>query len=260
MQLLRTPSGVLFGLRGETSGGPAPLLFQFGGTIKDALTNPDFCRSSDLLIERGWRVVSIDLPVHGTEVREGETEWDMNGWRKRLERGENLMADFMRRGTAVLDHCVAQRIADPDRIAAAGSSRGGFSALHLAAADGRPKWIGAIAPLTKLTVPREFEPAQYLTAARALAVHNLVDKLVGKSVWICIGNDDQRVGTDSTIEFSRRLVETNKGRGLEADVELHVLNYDGHLSTPADHDALAAWLHAKASGQKPAGYGTLKLP
>lgn len=260
MQLLRTPAGVLFGLNGEMSGGPAPLLFQFGGTITDALTNPDFCRSSDLLTARGWRAVSLDLPAHGTDVREGETEWDMGAWRKRIEDGEDLMGDFTRRCSAVLDYCIAQGIADPQRITAAGSSRGGYSALTFAAADGRPRWIGAIAPLTRLTVIREFVGAEYNAAARALAVHNLVEKLVGKSVWACIGNDDQRVSTDSTIDFTRRLVEANKCRGLDADIELHVLNYDGHLSTNADHDALAAWLYAKVSGQASAGYGTLSLP
>lgn len=259
MQLMRTPSGVLFGLSGETSGGPAPLLLHFGGTITDALTNPDFCRVADLLVARGWRAVSVDLPVHGSEVREGETEWDMNAWRTRLEAGEDLIGDLVRRSTAVLDYCIAQGIADPQRIATAGPSRGGYSALHVAAADGRPRWVGAIAPLTRLTLIREFISAEYLAAARALDVHHLVGRLAGKSVWLCIGNDDRRVGTDSAIEFTRLLVEAKRSRGLEADVELHVLNYEGHLSTTADHDALAAWLHAKATGQASAGYGTLSL-
>jgi len=260
MQLMRTPSGVLFGLRGEACDEPGPLLMLFGGTITDALTNPDFCRVADLLVARGWRAVAVDLPAHGSEVRAGETEWDMGAWRTRLEAGENPMEDLVRRSADVLDHCIAQGIADPQRIATAGPSRGGYSALHVAAADGRPHWVGAIAPLTRLTLIREFAFAEYLPAARALDVHHLVPRLVGKSVWLCIGNDDRRVGTDSAIEFTRLLVEENRSRGLEADVELHVLNYEGHLSTTADHDALAAWLHAKATGQASTGYSTLSLP
>lgn len=260
MQLLHTPSGVLFGLDGEMSGGPAPLLFQFAGTITDALTISHFCRTSDLLIARGWRAVSLDLPAHGSEVREGEIDGNTGAWRKRIEDGEDLMGDFIRRCSAVLDYCLEQGIADPEHIAAAGCSRGAYSALHFAAGDGRPRWIGAIAPLTILTATREFSGTEYNANVRALAVHRLVDKLVGKSVWVCIGNDDLRVSTDATIDFTRRLVEANKCRGLAADIELHVPNYDGHMSTPADHDALAGWLYAKANDQAPAGYGTLSLP
>lgn len=259
MQLLQTPSGVEYGLLSEPSGQPAPLLLYLGGTIADALTNPDFCRVCDLLVDKGWLAVSIDLPVHGKDVREGETGWDMGGWRARLERGEDLLGDFIRRGTAVLDHLVQTGQADPARIAAAGCSRGGFSALHFAAVDGRPRWIGAIAPLTDVTLIREFVGAEYCAAARAVSVHHLADRLAGKAVWICIGNDDRRVSTESAIAFSRRLVEANKIRGLKADVELHVLNYDGHLSTIADHDALFNWLYSKVNLNMKPGYGSLTL-
>jgi hypothetical protein len=254
LQMLHTPSGVSFGLRGAQDGRPAPLLMHFGGALTDALTHPDYRLLCELLIAQGWRAASIDLPVHGSEVREGEASYDMTGWRARLERGEDLLGDFFRRGTAVLDHLIASGLADPARIAASGLSRGGFSALHFAAADGRPRWVGAIAPLTDMTLIREFQGAEYLPAARALAVHTLVERLTGKCVWICIGNDDRRVSTDSTISFTRQR------RSPQADVELHVLNYDGHQSTAADHHALAAWMLAHVSPGVSAENPDLALP
>lgn len=259
-QRLYTPDGVEYGFRGAGAGGPAPLLVHFGGAMDDALTLPDFCLLCDLLIARGWRVASVDLPGHGSAVGDGETSYDMRSWLHRLQRGEDLLGDFFRRGSAVLDHLVARGLADPARIAASGISRGGFSALHFAAADGRPRWVGAIAPLTDMTLITEFHEAEYLPAARALAVHALVDRLAGTSVWLCIGNDDRRVSTDSAIAFTRQLVEANKRRGPAADVELHVLNYEGHLSTAADHHALADWLLARVQPGADRDNADLALP
>lgn len=64
------------------------------------------------------------------------------GWRHRLEAGQDLMADLNQRTTKMLDYLVANGFTDVEKIAVTGTSRGGFSALHVSAHDKRIKCGG----------------------------------------------------------------------------------------------------------------------
>jgi hypothetical protein len=71
-------------------------------------------------------------------------------------------------------------------------------------------------------------------------------KLADRSVWVEIGNDDQRVGTDRAIAFTRALVREAVAKKLPALVELHVTTTPGHSTPAAAHDDAAAWIAARA--------------
>lgn len=246
VELMETPSGVKFGLRGLKTKSPLPLLLNFAGEFNESLTEESLAGACEALVTNGWRVASLDLPSHGEEIRKGETP-GLPGWRERMEKGEDPMIEFCKRGSAVLDHLVKTGLADSERIGALGISRGGFAALHLAASDRRIRWVVAVAPLTRLTVPVEFANMQENKIIQKLSVFNCVEKLVGRSVWLCIGNHDRRVGTEETVEFSRALVATNLAHKVPADVELHVYSYDGHTSKIENFQTAAIWLSAHAA-------------
>ena len=68
------------------------------------------------------------------------------------------------------------------------------------------------------------------------------DKLAARPVWMCIGNSDDRVGTDALIKLARGLTaEANRQQKL-SDVDLHVVNSRGHTIHPTAHDEAAAWV------------------
>jgi dienelactone hydrolase len=128
-----------------------------------------------------------------------------------------------------LDFLVAEGYTDPQRVAACGTSRGGFCALHFAAAEPRVRAVACISPVTNLLALREFAGVTE-ERARSVNVADLAEKLAGRAVWLGIGNDDQRVGTDECIATARRLVEAARARQPNAvvPVELVVGPSDGH--------------------------------
>jgi dienelactone hydrolase len=247
---LQTPSGVRFALLGDKGLAPAPTLFLFATSAEDSLTNPDFAKIGHLLAKHGFLLVSLDVPCHGSDVRNGELAGSLTGWRKRLEQEDDLVPAFTRKVSAVLDHLIKEGYTDPQKVAACGTSRGGFMALHTAAAEPRIRYVVALAPVIDLLAVSEFAGMDKQEAAKALALTNHADKLAGRAVWLCIGNRDERVGTDLSIAFTRKVVAASVAQKKPANVELHVMPTDGHRIHATAHDEAAAWLLAQLRAAK----------
>jgi len=229
---LRTTCGVRFGLLGPLPARPSPLFLVLASSIEETLGNSYFLQGGNRLAQQGYLCASLDLPCHGQDCRADEPE-GLRGWSYRLDHEENLFAEFTKRATSVLDHLVAAECIDPHRIAVCGTSRGGFAALHLMAADPRPKCAALMCPATELTAIEEFQSMQHSDRAAALSLKHLADKLAGRAVWIVIGDQDDRVGTDHVIAFARELSATARAKGVSSKVELHVLPEPRGHTTPA---------------------------
>jgi esterase FrsA len=256
-EILRTPGGIRFGLLGNKGPTPGPTVFAFAGSVEDALTLPQFNRCGLLLHEQGCLCVSVDLPCYAEDVRPGDSG-DASGtlvtgdWRRRLEKGEDLMQGFVTRASSVLSHLIAEEFTDPAKVAAYGISRGAFAALHLAARDPRVRSIAGIAPLVDFLALREFAGLENHAGARAQALVHHASRLAGRSIWLSIGNNDDRVDTDRVVAFARAVTKTSFAANEDhsagrtpVDVELHVCPSIGH-SAPAHSDEMAAaWILKK---------------
>jgi len=249
VRLLRTPSGVRFGLLGDKGKSPAPTLFVFAGGIEDSLKSADYNRIGRLLAKQGYLCVSLDLPCHGHDVNAKEPA-GLDGWRQRIAQGEDMVAKFTGRATAVLDHLIKEGYTHPHRVAVCGTSRGGFLALHFSVADPRVRCVAAFAPVTDLLVLREFAKADKPKRARTLALIRHADKLAGRAVWLCIGNHDERVGTDEAIALTRKVVKAAVAQKKPALVELHVMPTVGHRIHGTAHGEAAAWVAARLKESK----------
>jgi dienelactone hydrolase len=243
-QLLETPDGLRFFIAGQKGDKPAPTLFIFGLSARSALHDDDYFKSGSLLIPQGWLCASVDVPCHDEDTRPGEPS-ALKGWRYRLDKNENFVAPFVQKCQAALDHLVKEGYADPQRVAVAGISRGGFCAFHFAAAEPRVRAVVGFAPVTDLLVLEEFHGLENHAITKSLAAVNLADKLVGKHVWMCIGNNDERVGTEPCFAFARKVAQANLAAGKPATIELHVMPSGGHTIHATAHDEAAAWLAAK---------------
>jgi dienelactone hydrolase len=236
-----TPSGAACALLPPRAGEPAPTLLLFATAGADTLASEPYSRVGRLLHARGWNVASLDLPCHGADCRAGEPA-ELAGWAARAAAGEDIVAPFRARVNDVVGHLVAAGIADPARIAAAGTSRGGFMAFHAAAGNPRIRAVAAFAPVTDVLALTEFAGQAGNPLARRLALANAADALAGRPAWITIGNADARVDTDQAIAFARALVAASQARALAPDVTLRVLPVPGHTSIPRWHDEAADWL------------------
>jgi pimeloyl-ACP methyl ester carboxylesterase len=235
-----TKGGIRFGWVGERSPGPAPTVFFLGGAIEDSLVGPQYTEAIRTL---GPAVlcVTFDIPGFGEDRREGEPG-SISTWRYRLERGQDLTGDFVRRASAVLDYLIAEGFTDPKRVAAFGTSRGGFVSLHFAAADRRVTQVAGFAPVTDLFALREFATIQNEQPARAVCAARIADRLTDRSIWIMIGSTDFRVSTQRATQFAERVVEAALAQGRAPNIELHIASSGGHALPPGAYEAGARWL------------------
>jgi len=242
MKLMKTKTGVEFGIWGMSEKRPAPTLFVLGNSIEGTIGDPYFRQAGNDLAKEGFISVSIDIPGHGTQEREGEAK-GLAGWRERIDQGEDLIAETNRRLSEVLDYLIEEGITDPDIIAASGTSRGAFIAMHFTASDPRVKCVAAFAPVTDLIVLREFHGAEGNALMESLSVSKQADQLANRPVWIIMGDRDDRVGTDNAITLARKITASALAQGLDPTVDLLVLSEPKGHTTPAGAAELAAvWI------------------
>jgi dienelactone hydrolase len=258
LNIMQTPSGIHFGVYGAKPSSPAPTLFVFARNVEDALGSPTYNKVGMILAKHGYISVALDSPYHrgpSSPPSPGDT-WELEGWATVIKKGDSIFPEFASKVSQVLDFLIKEGYTDPQKVAVVGTSRGGFLAMHVAAADPRFKCAMAFVPVADLTDLTEFAGMQDNALAKSLALVNVADKLVGRPVWVAIGNNDYRVNTDRAIEFTRKIVAASiaKNHPTDADtidVELHVMpwpghggdqRWDGRPNSLNAHDAAAAWL------------------
>jgi len=241
--LMKTTTGVDYGVWGPAAKQPSPTLVILASSIEQTLGDPYFRQAGNALAKLGYLSVTIDIPGHGTQHREGEAE-GLAGWRQRIDAGEDLVAETNRRLSEVLDHLIAEGITDPAKIAVCGTSRGGFLAMHFAASEPRVKCVAAFAPVTDLIVLREFHGAEGNALMEPLSVARRADPLANRPLWIIIGDRDVRVGTDNAIALARAVTASALRQGFAGEVELHVKPEPiGHTTPAGAADHAAIWIH-----------------
>jgi len=242
VQILNPPDLPSIGLWGTQVHYPAPTLLVFSATIDESLDNPYFRQCGNALAEQGYLLVSLDLPGHGIDQRKGEPG-GLGAWRVRSDQDEDFVAPFTANVTKVLDYLIESGYTDPDRIAACGTSRGGFIALQCAAADPRIKATAAFAPVTDLMALREFSGASNIDHVANLSLLSRAESLAGRSLWIAIGDRDDRVSTDATVAFARQVTNVSLAREKPADVTLIVQpEPKGHTTPKGAPEEAAKWI------------------
>jgi dienelactone hydrolase len=237
-----TANGVRFGVWNDAGEPESPALFVFASTIEGTLGEPYYRQCGNVLAKAGYVCVSLDLPGHGSAKREDERE-GMAGWRDRTDAGEDFVEPFCREASAVLDHLIAKKTVDSARVAACGTSRGGFMALHWAAREARVQCAAAFAPVTHLGKLREFQGAEEDALVQSLSLRRAAEVLAGRAVWLVIGDQDERVGTDAAIEFSRAVSAASVRHKRPSRIELLVLPEPrGHTTPVGASERAAAWM------------------
>jgi dienelactone hydrolase len=243
---LKTAAAVEFGVLGEKPKSPAPTILLIALDLDTTLTNPSYAKIGTTLMSQGYVVVALDAPKHGKERGGADKSSDpLATWRTRMEAGEDIVGDFTAKCRGVFDYMIEQGYTDQKRIAVAGTSRGGFLAVHLAAVDPRVRCVVAFAPVTDLLALSEFHGMADESKVKSLALENIAEKVAGRPMWVCIGNNDERVGTDRAIAFTRSVVHAAVKEKKPPSVELHVMTSVGHSVHPTAHDEAAAWVAAR---------------
>lgn len=245
VEIFRMKDGVRYGLIGIRKRYHSPLLLVFANDIEQTLGEAPYIQSGRILMDHGFICAALDLPGHGEDQQPGDDN-TIKGWRTRMGNGDPVIPAFVARVSALMDHLVAEGRANPERIAAVGISRGGFMALHAAAADPRIRAVAAIGPISDLCIPFEFHGMERNPMVQSFSLIRQAPRLVDRSVWACIGNNDERNGTPGAVAAIMQIVEEAKARKKQADVEMHVTSAPGHNEdVAATHPLAADWIRRR---------------
>jgi len=209
--------------------GPLPAYFYFALSGKESLTLDPFNQPAVYMAEHPVRVFSLTLPGHGEGYT---TNTAISLWANELSSGHNIIQEFIENAKETIDYLIDQQVIDPQHLATAGLSRGGFIATHLAASHEKIGALVGYAPMTRLTYLQEFEGVR----SHSLDLIHLVDKLVNKKVRFYIGNRDVRVGTEESFKFIEVLTEAGYQAGYRSpSAELIIspsIGHKGHGTPP----------------------------
>jgi dienelactone hydrolase len=245
-----TPDGVEMAILEPLPAKPAPTLIILSGVAQDTLLKSSFLQAGRFLAPQGYLCVSIDLPCHGTQETKGAK--GLSGWAKRATANDDFVAEFNVRMSKALDYLIAEGLTDAEKIAACGTSRGGFLAMRFAAHDKRVKCAVGYSPVTDLRKLSEFRNATSVPGIDAMSLEAHVDKLVGRPVFLVIGDRDDRVSTDAAIQFARALSAAALKAGVPSGVELHVVSEPKANHTTPTHgdDWSARWMYRVLEGRE----------
>jgi len=239
IQITKTSTNVRFGLLGKKPVKPAPTLFIFSGTIEESLGDSYFRQCGNMLYEQGYLCISLDLPCHGVDKRSDEPN-GLDGWRYRIDHNESIFTDFNAKVSKVLNYLISEDYTDSSKVSVCGTSRGGFIAANYAAADRRMKCIAMFCPVTDLLKLQEFKNVRNYDMVDSMSLVNLAERLVGRPVWLVIGDQDTRVDTDSAIAFARTVSQVS---GKKSQMELHIMpEPGGHVTPKGSAESAAKWI------------------
>lgn len=203
------------------------LLLNFGA---DRITNLE-THACDIpvraFLAAGHRVASFDLPCHG-ERKMAAWPQEIEGFCENFVAGTDVFADFVDEGKAVIDRLIQDGLAKPGRIFISGTSRGGYCAFRLGAADTRITAIAGYAPVTDWRALNEFETIKNQSKVAELSLVEYAQTLAGRPIWFAIGNCDNRVGTDCALRFAEALVKFESRKQLSSRLRFHVTSDIGH--------------------------------
>lgn len=245
LKMMQTPRGTHYGISGEKPAKPAPTLFIIGNPISMlAQENMRYLiATGEAMSQREWIYVVLDPACEGHDLKEGQPS-SLGGWAIHAKKGEDFLGPYVRNCVDVLDHLIAEGITDARRVAVQGVSRGGYCALHFAAREPRIKVVLGVSPVTNPLALKEFAGVTVEQVA-GISLDQALEPLVGRTVWISIGNSDDRVSTDDCIAFTRRLVATTRRMQPRLNlfpVHLHVGVSAGHRSPDDAYSSAADFL------------------
>jgi len=170
---------------------------------------PPYNQPAQFFLDRGHRVVCLTVP---------KIESSLEIFRDAVLAGPDPVESTIADAQAVLKRCIDKKWARPGRIVVVGVSRNGYLAFRLMAADKTLNIGGGFVPVTDWRDLSEFKEQRDLPEVAELRIANYAEQLAGKTIFMTIGHNDQRVNTLSCVRFFLDLNKANQQRGYDASL------------------------------------------
>lgn len=214
------------------------LLLTFAGAAEASLGNTPYRLAANAFVANGHRALSFDMPNHGS-LTDAHGE-GITGMRNAFVAGDDPFRTHVERGRAVIEHCLAEGLATPGRIATSGTSRGGYMALRLLAEDDRIAAGAGFAPVTDWRDLREFDADCQRQDVSDLSLSRHAQALADRAVYLVIGNHDERVNTARCCQLVANIAEARRQNGQTMD------GLDFYCTGDPGHSCADTWYHKGA--------------
>lgn len=204
--------------------GSLPALVYFALSKEESLYQDPYNQPIVYLQSKRMRLFSLSLPFHGPGLNPVEA---IPKWANSFAMGTDPITPFLEQATKTIQNLIEQKYID--RLGLMGLSRGGLIAAHLATRLPTIAWVG-FAPVTKLTMVREFEVLQKNPNIQQFDLDHLLLPLSRIPVRLYIGNRDLRVGTRNCFAFVEALANQAFALGIHSPlVELIISPSIGNM-------------------------------
>lgn len=228
--------------------GPLPSVFYFALSGKDSLNLDPFNQFPIFLGKETIRVFSFTLPGHEEETKQ-KHGYSLISWAHEISTGHNFISSFVDKCIENINSLIEKGYVNAHKLAAAGLSRGGFMASHMASHDKRIKNVLGFAPITQLDVLEDFKNLKELPLVKKLSLPSLIDSLSDKHLRFYIGNRDLRVHTPCCFDFIHHLTEAAYHKGHRSPpIELIIsasIGHKGHGTPPSIFHDGAEWIKTR---------------
>lgn len=217
------------------------LLLSFANDRMTSLGTSPYSLAAEAFLGKGHCVLSFDLPNHGSQINHhGE---GITGFRNAFVAGTDPFQLFVKQGQSVVDWCITQGKATAGRIAVCGTSRGGYMALRLLAADTRISAGAGFSPVTDWRDLSEFERERDREDLAARRLSCYADTLASRAVFMAIGNHDERVNTARCCQLYLDILKSKQAAEYDpATLDFYCTEDPGHSCSPAWYQKGAEFL------------------
>lgn len=223
--------------------GEMPALFYFALSGPDSLCTDPYNQPVQFLRGRQIRIFSLTLPAHEGKL---SPEDALGVWAEEMIQGKDPLARFLDQAERAVAYTIREKLADPNRIAAAGLSRGGLLASLLAARMPEIRTVLGFAPLVQLSIAKEFHTIAHHPAVLCYHIAQEAFRLASKHLRYYIGNCDTRVGTRACFECIEEIVKAANEQEIRSpQIELIVtpsVGRMGHGTAPEVFQRGARWI------------------
>lgn len=222
--------------------GALPAVFYFALSAEESLTLDPYNQPA-LALGSSLRVFSLDLPAHGKGKKATQA---ISVWAEEIAEGRDPLSECIERASSAIDSLLEQGVLIKEKIGLMGLSRGAFIACHVAASLPYLRHILGFAPLTRLSLAKEFQGMEDHPTLKKLSLSPLISSLFDRHFRFYIGNHDTRVGTRECFQFTEALAQSAFEHQIRSPaIELFIvpsIGQFGHGTSKESFLSGAAWL------------------
>jgi alpha-beta hydrolase superfamily lysophospholipase len=226
--------------------GPVPTVWAFALSARATLEAGAISMPADLLVERGFRVLSCDLPGHHDGI---DPQQALLSWATAFTTSGSPLQSWLgllQESLQVLDqqNCLRQ-------LSFYGISRGALMASWAAAELQMPARVNlhklcAWSPLVRLSHAQDFKDLAHLPGVQEMDACRWASKMSELALKVWIGNLDRKVGVAPAFEWVQAVAHAQEAAGRRVcPSELIVRPSVGHLghgTPPESFEEGVKWL------------------